>query len=234
MSFPALYLIPRHIGEVSVQNYPSFLKDVKCFVCESEKGLRNFLLNVVGHFKMEDYEILVYNEHNVNAVENKLVFQKWLESKVNIGMMSDVGVPAVADPGKDLVMLAHRYEYHVIPLVHESSIIAALCASGLNGQKFMFHGYPPIDRIKLKKLIQSLVHHKDIKKYTHIFIEAPYRNQQLFQNLLTWLPDEIYISITVEAGTANTFSRTRQVIEWKNTSLPSINKKRVVFLFSYA
>lgn len=230
---PALYLIPRSIG-LNLYDYPSVVRELRYFVCESERGFREFLANIFDRFKLEDYEFLIHNEHTVGNPENKIVFQSWLQNKLSIGMISDVGIPAIADPGADLVMLAHEQEYTVIPLVNESSIMAALCASGLNGQEFIFHGYPPIERDKLRRLLQQLLKHENFRYYTHIFIEAPYRNKQLFQNLLTFLPSDVFLSITVEAGTENSFSRTRRVEEWKKSPLPEINKKRAVFLFGYA
>jgi 16S rRNA (cytidine1402-2'-O)-methyltransferase len=227
-----LYIFPFPLANSAFfSQYQPIVSKLTYFVCESQKGFISFLANTIGRFNINDYEILINNEHTSNDLFVKNQFLSWLKLGVDIGLVSDIGLPSVADPGSELVLLAHLQDYKVYPLVYESSIMAALCASGLNGQQFMFHGYPPYETSRKAKFFEQLLKDNTLKKYTHLFIEAPYRSQAFFENLLHLLPDDALLSITVEAHAPDMLIKTDYIRAWKTKPIPSLKKKRVVFLF---
>jgi 16S rRNA (cytidine1402-2'-O)-methyltransferase len=148
----------------------------------------------------------------------------------NIGVLSESGCPGVADPGALAVDFAHKKNIRVIPLVGPSSILLALMASGLNGQQFAFHGYLPIDAKEVAQKIKSLEKESTQKKQTQIFIETPYRNNQLLKHLLDSLHPSTYLCIAVDLNGKNEFVKTKTISEWKK-DVPLLPKEPAVFLF---
>ena len=147
----------------------------------------------------------------------------------NVGLLSEAGCPAVADPGAGLIRIAHQRNIRVVPLVGPSSVLLALMASGLNGQRFMFHGYLPVERNKrLIKIIQ-LERESVRDDQTQIFIETPYRNQRLLEALIQNCQNNTNLCIASNITLANEQIRTKTVKEWKQT-VPKVDKELVIFL----
>jgi len=147
----------------------------------------------------------------------------------DVGLMSEAGVPAIADPGAILVAAAHRKWILVIPLVGPSSILLTLVASGLNGQNFAFVGYLPVKPDERRKRIRILEQLSRSEGQTQLFIEAPYRNIQLLKDLISVCSEQTTITIATEVTSTDEFIVTKTVREWKNIPLPDINKKNTVF-----
>ena len=179
-----LYLIPTHLGNADTQLLPLQIKNVleECEVlfAENLKTARHFLKAISVQKKIDDFE---WHELTKDTSENELqLFAKIIQQK-KCGIVSEAGVPAVADPGAALVKIAHQKNIRVIPLTGPSSILMALMASGMNGQSFCFHGYLPIDKNERIKKIKSLEIVAQKNNQAQIFIETPYRNNALSQNL---------------------------------------------------
>ena len=147
----------------------------------------------------------------------------------DIGLLSEAGAPAVADPGAGLVRLAHQKNIRVVPLVGPSSILLALMSSGLNGQRFIFHGYLPVESNRRDKKIVELEKDSIAGDQTQIFIETPYRNQKLLESILFICRDDTALCIACNLTLANEFISTRTVSVWKH-ALPDIHNKPAIFL----
>jgi 16S rRNA (cytidine1402-2'-O)-methyltransferase len=148
----------------------------------------------------------------------------------DIGLISESGCPAVADPGSKMVALAHQKNIKVIPMIGPSSIILALMASGLNGQQFKFHGYLPSEKEdRIKKII--LIENDSSKNHeTQIFIETPYRNQHIFNDLISKLQDRTKLCVALDMSSENEFILTKNIKEWKKETTPDLKNKPCVFL----
>ncbi len=229
-----LYLIPSFISETSIPgSLPSLnqeiIKGLDVFIVEELRTARRYLRSI-GFSK--DFDTILFfelNEHT-NLTEIRDFLQPVLDGK-NAGLISEAGTPCVADPGAELVMLAHQKGIRVIPLTGPNSIILALMASGLNGQNFIFHGYLPIDKVERKQAIKSL--EKDIQTFgrTQIFIEAPYRNVALFDALISNCSNDIKLCIACNITSTDEFIQTKSIEDWKKEK-PDIYKKPTVFLIN--
>ena len=154
-----------------------------------------------------------------------------LEQGEPMGMISEAGCPAVADPGADLVAIAQRRGLQVVPLVGPSSMILAVMASGLNGQSFAFHGYLPIDPAERIKRLKVLELRAQQEHQTQLFIETPYRNQKLFETLCQTLRPQTRICVAAGITTEQEWIRTHTVAEWRHRQLPDLSKTPAIFLF---
>lgn len=169
----------------------------------------------------------VLNEHTpFNELEGLLAP---LLAGNDVGLLSEAGCPAVADPGAGLVRLAHQRNLRVVPLVGPSSILLALMASGLNGQRFVFRGYLPAERSKRVSKIVELERDSIARDQTQIFIETPYRNQKLLESLVFTCHDDTVLCIACNLTLASEYISTRTVREWRH-SLPELNEKPAIFL----
>jgi 16S rRNA (cytidine1402-2'-O)-methyltransferase len=188
MSKGKLYLIPNsledpktspiHIPEVQLE----WVRDIKEFVVENEKNARACLKALQIHTPQNELILHVLDKHDKH--QNISLFLKTAESGGNMGLLSDAGVPCVADPGSEIVALAHKKNIEVIPIVGASSILLAIMASGFNGQSFAFHGYLPIDKNERSKKLKQLERESKERKQTQLFIETPYRNNQLLEYII--------------------------------------------------
>ena len=151
------------------------------------------------------------------------------EEGIHIGLLSEAGVPAVADPGATIVKLAHEKEIQVIPLVGPSSILMALMASGMNGQNFAFNGYLPIDKNERKKAIKTLELLSKEKNQSQLFIETPYRNEKIFSDLKTTLAPNTRLCIAVDITLPSEYIKTFTVKEWKQHQ-PDLHKRPAIFI----
>ena len=225
-----LYLIPTYLSEnnnVLPNEVINIAKSIDEFIVENEKTARQFLKSIQTNFHQEKLVFHLLNEHST-AKEISLLIDV-LKKKKDIGLLSEAGCPAVADPGAALVKMAHENNIKVIPLTGPSSILLALMASGMNGQSFIFHGYLPKESA-LRKAKINLIEKDALKKnQTQIFIEAPYRNQQLLNDILQTCNDKTLLCLAINITSKNELINTRTISEWKK-QIPEINKKPVIFL----
>lgn len=232
MNSVKLYLIPTLLGnddfERSIPKWNlEIIKSINVFVVENEKSARKFIKTVLPEKKQSELEIHLLDKNTTDEELSELV--KLFSGTQNIGILSEAGLPAVADPGAKLVRLAHIKNIDVIPLVGPSSILLALMASGMNGQQFAFHGYLPIDKFERKKAIQKLEADSRGNQCTQIFMETPYRNNQLLEDLVKFCHPSTRICIAANLTMEDEFISTKFAKEWaqKKTDL---HKKPAIFL----
>jgi len=186
-----IYLIPNLLGDSALDVLPAQVSNILCsltyFVVENEKSARKFIKLMVPDKKQADLQIAVIDKHQRNSDFSNF-FAPCMEGN-SIGIISEAGCPGIADPGADIVRIAHQKGLKVIPLVGPSSLLLAMMASGLNGQNFAFNGYLPIDKQERKKILKAL-ERKASEGQSQLFIETPYRNQQMFSNLMDNLQAE--------------------------------------------
>jgi 16S rRNA (cytidine1402-2'-O)-methyltransferase len=227
-----LFLIPSHIAIGSNSGIPQMvidaLKTITHFLAEDLRSARRFLSGLKIY---DSIESLHFSTLNKDTQERELteLFSP-IFSGENLGVISEAGCPGVADPGALAVKYAHEKNIQVIPLVGPSSILLALMASGLNGQQFAFHGYLPIDSKEVIQKIKLLEKESAQKKQTQIFIETPYRNNQLLKTLIESLNPFTQLCIALNLTGTNEFVKTRSVNDWKK-HLPNLPKEPAVFLF---
>ena len=229
---PALYLIPNLLGETPVEQVlPPYNRQVilgiRHFIVEDVRTARRFLKLVDRSIDIDQLTFYTLNKHtNPEEVSSML---KPLEEGSPMGVISEAGCPAVADPGADVVAIAQRKGLQVIPLVGPSSIILAVMGSGFNGQSFAFNGYLPIepeDRIKtLKKLEQRAY----TENQTQLFIETPYRNAKMMADILKACRPQTHLCIAAGLTTKEEYIKTRTIKDW-NGKFPSLEKIPCIFL----
>lgn len=229
--FPSkIYLIPSTLAEGATHVIPPYIlnaiKDCNVFFVENERSARRYLKSIWKEIVIDDYQWYAIHKAE-DAVKNE--FSKHISEGVNIGIISEAGCPGVADPGQILIGVAHKLGATVIPLVGPSSILLALMASGLNGQQFQFLGYLPIDNGERSKTIKQLENESLKKNCTQIFIETPYRNNQLLETILKTCQPATRLCIAAELTSANESISTKTISDWKK-SPPGLHKKPVVFL----
>lgn len=232
MKNPALYLIPVTLGDTSVEKViPPFntvvVSDLKYFIVENVRSARRFLKRCNPDI---DIDTLTFYELNKHTDPNQIAsYLSPMKSGENMGVISEAGCPAVADPGADVVAIAQQEGYRVVPLVGPSSILMAVMASGFNGQSFAFHGYLPIDageRVKKLKQLEARAYNED---QTQIFIETPYRNLKLTEDILHHCKPQTLLCIAMNISSEDELIVTRSVKDWKG-KLPDMHKKPTVFL----
>jgi 16S rRNA (cytidine1402-2'-O)-methyltransferase len=227
-----VYLIPSVIDEHALNTIPAYIidavKDCRAFFVENERTARRFLKSLWKEIVIDDYEWHVIHKAEDNV---KAIFIAALNAQKNIGIISEAGCPCIADPGQILVDEAHKNDIIIKPLVGPSSIILALMASGMNGQHFCFSGYLPIDNAQKIKAIKTLEAASQKNGSTQIFIETPYRNNQLIEALLKNCNPSTRLCIAASITAATQFIKTLTIAEWKKQPI-DINKKPAIFLLS--
>jgi 16S rRNA (cytidine1402-2'-O)-methyltransferase len=228
-----LYLIPNVISEGTADSVLSpevkqILPGIQHFLAEDVRTARRFLSSLKVYPSVEPLQFSVLNKDTREAELGEMM--RPLLKGANMGVISESGCPGVADPGALAVAYAHREAINVVPLVGPSSILLALMASGLNGQQFAFHGYLPVNAGDLSKMLKMLEKESASKNQTQIFIETPYRNNSLLQQLVIQLKRETRLTIAVDLTEESAFVRTKTIGEWalQRIELP---KKPAVFLF---
>ena len=230
---PALYLIPVTLGETPVtQVLPDYNHDIivniKHFIVENIRSARRFLKQVEKSIDIDELTFYELNRHTDRKIIGE--YLKPLEAKHPVGIISEAGCPAIADPGADVVAIAQSRRLKVVPLVGPSSIIMSLMASGFNGQQFAFNGYLPVDipgRVKALKKLENKVYNDD---QTQIFIETPYRNSKMLESMLNALRPTTKICIAAGITTPQELIITRTVEKWKKEKMPEFEKVPCVFL----
>ncbi len=231
MKTGVIYLIPSLLSEENAEVIPADTKNIifslDHFVVENEKTARHFLKSVKYPKPLSSVGMHVLDEHT-RSTEVSNLLTPVIEGK-NLGIISEAGCPAVADPGSDLVRIAHTKNIEIIPLVGPSSLLLALMASGLNGQRFSFAGYLPKERNDRIKAIRELERKISSFNETQIFIEAPYRNMHLLEDILQNCSASTLLCLAADLTSPFQFVKTKTVSEWKK-NIPDIQKKPVVFL----
>lgn len=230
MSNGKVYLVPTFLYEDVLETIPAYVsdavKDCEVFFVENERSARRYLKKLWREMVIDDYRWFTIHkaEQEVQAQ-----FLSLLREGKTIGIISEAGCPGVADPGQLLVEAAQKAGAIVKPLVGPSSILLALMASGMNGQCFQFVGYLPIDNAARKKSIRDLEAESAKKNCTQIFIETPYRNNQMLNDLLQTCREETRICVAADITAPSEMIRTQTVKQWKK-QLPELHKRPVIFL----
>lgn len=232
MSKGNLYLIPTVIAEGTQQIIPAYvveqLKTIHYFLAEDIRTARRFLSSLKIYDQIESLHFSVLNK-DTSSEEMEAYFSPILNGN-HIGILSESGCPGVADPGAVAVAYAHKIGITVVPLVGPSSILLALMASGLNGQHFAFHGYLPIDKSESVASIKKLEKESRSKNQTQVFIETPYRNNQVFANLLKSLSANTQLCIAIDLTGKEELIQTKRVVDWHQQAI-EWPKLPAVFLF---
>ena len=226
-----LYLIPNTLGEdnfsfVLPDEVKSVIESLDYFIVENERTARAYIKRLLPDKIQKDIHIEIIDKHTDPL--DLPGFLRPIENGKNAGIISEAGVPCIADPGAEIVSIAHRKGLKVIPLVGPSSILLALMASGFNGQQFAFRGYLPFDQQIRKRVFQAM--NKDIKDgITQIFMETPYRNNKLLEELLKIMHPETKLCIACDITLENEYIRTKTIANWVG-SLPDLHKRPTIFL----
>jgi 16S rRNA (cytidine1402-2'-O)-methyltransferase len=227
-----LYLIPTPLGdEFAIDNFGNdFLKvlsSLQHFIVEEEKTARRFLKRLVPSIIVDNLTFFILNEHTLE--KDFVEFLDAINKGFNVGLISEAGLPCIADPGAQVVKIAHQKNIHVIPLIGASSIMLALMASGLNGQNFCFNGYLPIKPQERKNKIHLIEQRSKTENETQIFIETPYRNNSLLTDILQYCHTETLLCIASNITQPNEFLKTKSIYQWK-IQIPELHKCPTVFL----
>ena len=229
---PTLYLIPTPIADSPPETVlPSevnrIIKDLKYLVVESPKTALKFLRRTGLNLNFEQIVFLTLDEHT-RPDEMTGLLTPLLEGN-NMGLMSEAGMPALADPGAELIAMAHNAKFRVKPLTGPSSITMALIASGLDGQNFAFNGYLPVKKEVRIRTLRRLEEKLYREKQTQIFMETPYRNMSLFNDIISYCRSVTRLCMAVDITGNDEFIITKSVGEWKN-NIPDVHKKPAVFI----
>ena len=230
MTLGKVYLLPMLLHEEGFDSMPTdvltWIQQCDAFFVENEKTARRYFKKLWKEMVIDDY-----TWHAIHKVENEQIhaFTQLIKQGKNIGILSEAGCAGIADPGQILVAAAQELGAIVKPYTGPSSLLLALMGSGMNGQNFHFHGYLPIDALERKKKIQAL--EAEIKQtgVTQLFIETPYRNNQLFEAIIQNCHTGTKLCVAMELTGPNEWIKTQSVANWKN-SKPELHKKLVVFL----
>lgn len=228
----ALYLLPVTLGDTAIEKVlPSYNREIivniKHFIVEDVRSARRFLKKVDADICIDELTFYLLNKHtSPEAISGYLAP---LAEGHSMGVISEAGCPAVADPGADVVAIAQKRNFKVVPLVGPSSIILSVMGSGFNGQSFAFHGYLPIepaDRMRRLKELEARVYSEN---QTQLFIETPYRNHKMLEDILKTCRPQTKLCIAANITCEGEFIQTKTVKEWKG-KLPELNKIPCIFL----
>lgn len=226
-----LYLIPTLLGdseplEVLPIRIKKMIDGIDHYIVENEKSARAFIKRVLPGKKQPDLNLYILNKFT-EASE----YYKFLEPCKQghpVGILSEAGVPCIADPGSVIVEIAHQEGIRVIPLVGPSSILLALMASGMNGQHFSFNGYLPVESASRKKELRRL-EALARKGHTQIFMETPYRNQRMLEDILVATDDNMRLCVATDITLPTEFIQTKTIKQWRK-GVPSLNKRPCIFI----
>lgn len=228
----SLYLIPVPMGETPIEQVlPSYNRQIiltiKHFIVENVRSARRFLKKTEPSIDIDTLTFYELNKHtNMEQIEGYL---QPIASGFSIGVISEAGCPAIADPGADIVAIAQQKKMKVIPLVGPSSILMSLMASGFNGQSFAFHGYLPIDAAERAKKIKQLEQRIYTEQQTQIFIETPYRNTKIVEDLIKNCAPSTKLCIAMNITCDDEYIKTLPIKDWSK-KIPDMEKKPCIFL----
>jgi 16S rRNA (cytidine1402-2'-O)-methyltransferase len=226
-----LFLIPALLGETEISKVlPSYNKEIilsiKYFIVENVRTARRFLKQTDADINIDELTFFTLNKHT--SKEELSGFLNPLTDGHSVGIISEAGCPAIADPGAEIVSIAQQKNIKVVPLIGPSSILLALMASGFNGQSFAFQGYLPIDaecRIKTLKTLEQRVYSEN---QTQLFIETPYRNNKMLEDILKTCKSSTLLCVAADITLETEFIKTKSIEAWKK-SLPELSKRPCIF-----
>ncbi|WP_372472735.1 SAM-dependent methyltransferase [Capnocytophaga sp. ARDL2] len=227
-----LYLIPVLLGDTEVNQVlpleiEKTLVGLQSLIVENSKAARKYIKSISPTTKQSDLKLFELNKHT-DQKEIKSFLDPLLNGE-NMGLMSDAGCPGVADPGAVVVKYAHELGIEVRPLVGPSSILLSLMGSGMNGQSFVFHGYLPIDKNEKKQKLKAIERVSFEQKQSQIFIETPYRNNQMLADMIQILHPNTKLCIACDLTLPTQFLQTQRISYWKKNT-PDLHKKPCVFI----
>ena len=231
--FGKLYLIPTTMGDcepmdVLPQTVKRCINFIDDYIVENEKTARKFIKSVQPEKVQALLRLSALNKHTEDLEHIKMI-QPCLEGK-NIGLMSEAGCPGIADPGAAIVKIAHEKGIQVVPLVGPSSILLAMMASGMNGQSFTFNGYLPIDKSEKKSAIKNLEKLSNDKNQSQIFIETPYRNNKILEDLIQTLHSNTHLCIATDITLPTEYIKTLRIQDWKKTKVDLHNRPTIFII----
>lgn len=228
-----LYLIPTTLGENDpMEVLPHTVKRaidfIDHYIVENEKTARRFIKAVNAQKVQAELKISLLNKHT-EVSEHYAMIKPCLEG-INVGLMSEAGCPGVADPGAVIVKIAHEKGIQVVPLVGPSSILLGMMASGMNGQSFAFNGYLPIDKSDKKSALKNFEKMSSDKNQSQIFIETPYRNNKLLEDILSALQPNTHLCIAADITLPTEYIKTLRVADWKKTKVDLHNRPTIFII----
>ena len=229
---PAIYLIPTTLGDSDInyvipQNIHQLVRQIRNYIVEDVRNARRYLKKLDKSINIDELTFFELNKHTRSTeVETFLAPIKKGES---IGIISEAGCPGVADPGADIVKIAHQKNIKVVPLVGPSSILLSLMASGMNGQNFAFVGYIPIKKQERIKRLRQLEQRSRSENQTQLFIEAPYRNDKLLADIIASCAPETKVCVACDITLETEYIVTKSVAQWRK-GVPDIHKRPTIFL----
>ncbi|RPD39053.1 SAM-dependent methyltransferase [Chitinophaga barathri] len=226
-----VFLVPTVLSADALFSLPPYITDtvrqLKIFYVENERTARRFLKALDKSIDIDSLQLHLMNEHNPPDLN---LTRKLLQEGHSIGVISEAGCPAIADPGQLVVQAAHSVNAKVVPLVGPNSMLLALMASGMNGQNFQFVGYLPVKPPERGKAIKDLEAASAKKQQTQLFIEAPYRNNQLLKDILANCNDSTLLCVAVDLTAPTEYIRTQTVAQWKKQADADFHKRPAIFL----
>jgi 16S rRNA (cytidine1402-2'-O)-methyltransferase len=228
-----LYLIPTTLGEsdpadVLPQTVKRTIDFIDDYIVENEKTARKFVKSIAPEKVQANLRISLLNKHTEISEHNAMIAP--CLSGMNVGLMSEAGCPGVADPGAVIVKIAHEKGIQVVPLVGPSSILMAMMASGMNGQNFAFTGYLPIDKSDKKSALKNLEKLSQDRNQSQIFIETPYRNNKLFEDMLQVLQPNTHLCVATDITLPTEFIKTMRVADWKGSKTDLHNRPTIFII----
>jgi 16S rRNA (cytidine1402-2'-O)-methyltransferase len=221
-----LYLLPVPLGDDA--DPKEVLPDT---VARSIEFIDHYIKAILPSKKQPDLKLSVLNKHTLPSEHNAFV-QPCIEGK-NVGLMSEAGCPGVADPGAAIVKIAHEKGIQVVPLVGPSSILLAIMASGMNGQSFAFNGYLPIEKSDKKAALRNLEKLSQDKSQSQLFIETPYRNNKLLEDILSTLQPATHLCIAADITLPTEYIKTKTVAQWKKETIDLHNRPCIFIIHKF-
>lgn len=217
------------VADVTPAANMQVINSLDYFIVENVRSARRFLSKAGVERAIDELEFVELNEHTVHQAEVERMLKPILAGR-SAGVISEAGVPGVADPGAAIVALAHKHGIRVVPLVGPSSILLAMMASGQNGQSFAFVGYLPVKEPERTRSIRNLERRAMQEHQAQLFIEAPYRNRKLFETLLRTLSPKTKLTVATDITSPEEFILTLAVEEWQRRGVPSFDKRPTIFI----
>jgi len=219
----------RDVWDVLPKSNLEVINSLDYFIVENIRSARRFLSRAGIERKIDQLEFVELNEHTSKVEDVERMLRPILEGR-SAGVISEAGVPGVADPGADIAALAHRHGVRVVPLVGPSSILMSVMASGLNGQSFAFVGYLPIKDGERARRLRELERRVREERQSQLFIEAPYRNVKLYETLVSTLSPTLRLTVATDITSPEEFILTLPIAEWRKRGVPEIAKRPTIFL----
>jgi 16S rRNA (cytidine1402-2'-O)-methyltransferase len=230
-----LYLIPTVLSEAATYSIPEYVKDqvkpLRFFVVEQARTARRYLRKI-GFTADFDKEVKFLDLSENNSSSQIKSFLRSLPEGGAVGLISEAGCPSIADPGAEIVKIAHASDFEVVPMIGPSSILLALISSGMNGQGFTFHGYLPIEKSEKIKKIKELESMALKSGYTQIFMETPYRNNALIKDIIDHCKEDMIFSIAADLTGQKQFIKSQRIAHWKKET-PDLHKIPAVYCMNF-